>query len=165
MKKLYDLSQVETRKKQSNKLIYISLVSLFIAIALYVIFLIIVEEKSKSFFTILTVIVWLMWGYMSIYLLTYHIIPNKIINNHINNIVRIKGNDLNGKVLEISDTITLSRSIHIKEVLIEEKKRKRRLYFNVDLNECIFEVDDIVNIEERNNYIYSYKIIEGDKNG
>ena len=159
MEIIYDKSEIDILKEKNKKYLRNSLLGLIVVVPLYVFFLIIAEENTEKLYTFLTILIWLSWGWIFLFILLYHILPNRVRFKHINKITSSLGTTITGDVIEIGNKITLERSLHIYEIIIKEDYPRHKVYFNIDLNECPFKVNDKVTVEIRNNFIYAYEIL------
>ena len=65
---------------------------------------------------------------------------------------------VNGTISNISSVITLRRNIHIIEIEVKSDSITHKAYFNIDLFEPNFKIDDKVSITLSNNFIVEYEV-------
>ena len=143
------------KKKKGLK---ISLFPLIIIIPLFVFFLIVAKLKTRALFITLSTIDLSIFTIIFMYNLLENIIKSNDLIKHINTILNGNIKEIDGKITSISKVITLKRNIHIVEVEIRGEGVRTKAYFNVDLFEYNFKVDDNIKTKLSNNFIVEYEV-------
>ena len=160
MEVIYRENEIDEIIEKNKKRLLYSLLPLIVVVPLYVFFLIIAEESTDQLYSFLTIVLWLIWGWLFLFNLLFFILPGRVRFKHIRKILNSNGTVISGEVIEIGSELTLERSLHIYEIIIKEEYSRHKVYFNIDLNECKFKLGDNVKVEIRNNFIYAYEILK-----
>ena len=156
--KLYSSDMINLYQNKKKKGLKISLYSLIIIVPLFVVFLIMVKLKTRVLFTILSTIDLSIYSVIFIYNLLENIIKSNDLIKHINHVLNGNPKEVYGNIVSISNVITLKRNIHIVEVEIKSENETNKAYFNLDLFDIGFKVDDKISALISNNFITEYEV-------
>lgn len=155
---LYSSEMINIYMNKKKKGLKISLFPLIIIIPLFVFFLIVAKLKTRALFITLSTIDLSIFTIIFMYNLLENIIKSNDLIKHINTILNGNIKEIDGKITSISKIITLKRNIHIVEVEIRGEGVRTKAYFNVDLFEYDFKVDDNIKTKLSNNFIVEYEV-------
>ncbi len=155
---LYSSEMINIYMNKKKKGLKISLFPLIIIIPLFVFFLIVAKLKTRALFITLSTIDLSIFTIIFMYNLLENIIKSNDLIKHINTILNGNIKEIAGKITSISKVITLKRNIHIVEVEIRGEGVRTKAYFNVDLFEYNFKVDDNIKTKLSNNFIVEYEV-------
>lgn len=155
---LYSSEMINIYMNKKKKGFKISLFPLIIIIPLFVFFLIVAKLKTRALFITLSTIDLSIFTFIFMYNLLENIIKSNDLIKHINTILNGNTKEIAGKIISISKVITLKRNIHIVEVEIRGEGVRTKAYFNVDLFEYNFKVDDNIKTKLSNNFIVEYEV-------
>ena len=155
---LYSSEMINTYMNKKKKGLKISLFPLIIVVPVFVLFLIVAKLKTRALFITLSTIDLSIFTIIFMYNLLENIIKSNDIIKHINSVLNGNIKEIDGKITSISKVITLKRNIHIVEVEIRGEGVRTKAYFNVDLFEYNFKVDDNIKTKLSNNFIVEYEV-------
>ena len=156
--KLYSSEMIDMYMDKKKKGLKFSLFPLIIVVPLFVFFIIIAKLKTRALFIALSTIDLSIFATIFMYNLLENIIKSNDLIKHVNSMLNGNTKELTGKIINISKVITLKRNIHIVEVEIKGTGVHTKAYFNVDLFEYDFKVDDSLKVVLSNNFITEYEV-------
>ena len=155
---LYSSEMINTYMNKKKKGLKISLFPLIIVVPVFVLFLIVAKLKTRALFITLSTIDLSIFTIIFMYNLLENIIKSNDIIKHINSVLNGNIKEIDGKITSISKVFTLKRNIHIVEVEIKGEGVRTKAYFNVDLFEYNFKLDDNIKTKLSNNFIVEYEV-------
>ncbi len=160
--KLYSNEMIDLYLNKKKKGLKTSFCILPIVVIIFIIFMIIVKLKTKALFIILGTIDLSIFAVIFIYNLLENIIKSNDLVRHIGSMLKGEETKYEGSIKSISNIITLKRNIHIVEVEINGNNSNIKVYFNIDLFEMNFDVDDHIIVQSVNNFITEYEVIKNE---
>ena len=155
--KLYSHEMIDMYRNKKKKGLNNSIYPLFVVVPVLIVFMIIAKLKTRTLFIILGTIDLSIFATIFIYNLLENIIKSNDLIIHINSLINETPKEISGVITNISKIITLKRNIHIIEVEITGKT-VNKVYFNVDLFELDFEINDQIEAKVSNNFIVEYEV-------
>ena len=119
--------------------------------------MIIAKLKTRTLFVALATVDLSIFSIIFVYNLLENIIKSNDLISHIKSMLTDNTKEIKGTIISISKPITLKRNIHIVEIEIKSDATYK-VYFNIDLFDKNFNVDDIITTKISNNFIVEYEV-------
>ena len=156
--RLYSSEMIDMYMNKKKKGLKISLFPLIIIVPLFVFFIIIANLKTRVLFITLSTVDLSIFSVIFMYNLLENIIKSNDLIKHINSALNGNNREISGRIMSISKVITLKRNIHVIEVEIKGDSLSHKAYFNTDLFEYDFKVNNNIVAKLSNNFIIEYEV-------